>query len=181
MNISEFKELGEVCSTPIQFLVMIFALLALIYNHLSTRRMVRREIYQRLELASIDLFRFEMKHSDKTWRLYDPKCDLTKMSGQEYHEMANHVTQILNLFEMSVELHSRKILDAKIFSTWVKWFFEIGMLNNFQMIWKDIKLHYTADLRKILDAAADSGRDWEKFVTVFDPEIIRYLRQDEQT
>lgn len=153
-----FKEWAELCTVPIQFLIMAAAIAALIYNYWSTRRVMRREIYQRLELASIDLFRFEMQNSNKIWRLYDPNYDLATASGQEYQEITNHVTQILNLFEMCVELHARKIVDKDIYSTWVKWFHEIGQYRNFQHFWDKTKEHYTVKLQKIMDIAIDKSK-----------------------
>lgn len=159
MDINEFKEWVEILNTPITYLITAVTGAAFpIYKYRANRRMARHEIRQRLELAQNDLFRFEMQNSDKTWRLYDPDYDPVTASNQEYLEISNHVTQILNLFEMCVELHARKIVDKDIYSTWVKWFHEIGQYRNFQRFWDETKEHYTVKLQKIMNIAIDKSK-----------------------
>lgn len=51
------------------------------------KRVIKREIYQRLELASIDLFRFELENPELTWRLYDENYQLPHEIAREYWEI----------------------------------------------------------------------------------------------
>jgi len=131
---------------------LIIVIVTFVYNFFSARRIRRQEIYQRLEFASIDLFKFEIQHSKKTWRLYDQNFNLAGMNEQAEREITNHITQLLNLFEMIIELHKNKIVDDEIFCTWLKWIFEIADLKTFQSFWeKDLRNHYTGSLGMLIN------------------------------
>jgi len=140
---------------------VIVAIVTFIIRDTHTRRIRKSEAYQRLELASIDLFKFEVRHSDIAWRLYDENFDITKATKQEKREVLNHVTQLLNLFELSIELHSRKIFEHKILATWLAWFFETAKFKTFRDMWgdkaskneEDLCKHYTGDLGELVELA----------------------------
>ena len=161
-------------------LITAFALFITLYQ---TNKFTRYETYQRLELASIDLFQFEIEQSDKTWRLYDKTHNITKPTDeeetQEIREMLNHVTQMLNLFEMSIELHKKKVFEDKIFATWVKWIYEITQSKNFQVLWKNeplnvnLRQHYTGELYCLIKVA-EGCKSYDEFVeTLCDEDTLR--------
>jgi len=143
---------------------VVATLIIFIVNSNENKKILKREIYQRLEFASIDLFRFEMEQSDKCWKLYNEDFDIAKEAeGQTERDLTNHITQILNLFEMSTELHNKKIIDDKIFSTWVPWIYEIAKYKNFQYLWKeDLNNHYTKDLYDLIEISIPN--DYADFI-----------------
>jgi len=147
-----------------------------------SNKVTKCETYQRLELASIDLFKFEIEQSNHAWRLYDKTHDIKppqdENETQEIRDMMNHVTQMLNLFEMSIELHKKKVFEDKIFATWVKWIYEIAQLKNFQALWKDeilnvtLRQHYTGELYCFMKIA--ENKKYEEFVeTLCEKEELR--------
>ena len=133
---------------------VIVLIITLILNNRKTGKIQKADVYLRLELASIELFRFEMEQSDKTWRLYNEHFKLAheKNPKKAEREITNHITQLLNLFEMSIELHNRKIIDDEIFCTWLKWIFETAQLETFKCLWeKNLENHYTNSLRNLIE------------------------------
>ena len=55
------------------FVVAIVTAFALVITLKQTNKITKCETYQRLELASIDLFKFEIERSVNTWKLYNDK------------------------------------------------------------------------------------------------------------
>lgn len=139
--------------------ITIFILQNRLHNRAS-----KREIYQRLELASIDLFRFEIENSELTWRLYNEDYEIPSEATREYREMINHVTQIVNLFEMIVKFRNEKIVNNKIFTSWIAWFWEMTQLKNFVKIWNEINLHYIDELKFIIETGIKSNGDWNTYI-----------------
>lgn len=159
-NVDWYQIVGLIISFAGFAVVIIF----FIAQNKINRQFTKREIYQRLELASIDLFRFEHEFSDNTWRLYDENYLMPDQTSKEYREIINHTTQIVNLFEMIVEFEENKIVDEKIFSTWVPWFWEMTQLKNFVQIWHTIKWNYTQELQDIIDMGIHSDGDWNMYI-----------------
>jgi len=164
---------------------VVVLVVTLFVNNRKDSKIQKAEVYQRLELASIDLFRFEVQHSEKTWRLYNPKFDIinskdytegtdgTDVSSKDKREILNHVTQQVNLFELAIELHDRGIFDHKIFTTWLAWIFETAEFKTFQDMWENewdreqeeepLRNHYTKYLVGLVDYAIEihnkNGKD----------------------
>jgi hypothetical protein len=146
-------------SAIMQTASVVVVVIIFILSNIENKKILKREIYQRLEFASIDLFRFEMEQSDKCWKLYNKNFNIAEEADdQTEQDLTNHITQILNLFEMSTELHNKKIIDDKIFSTWVPWIFEIANYRNFQYLWKeDLNKHYTKDLYELIEISINNN------------------------
>jgi len=157
-----------IATIAVPVVTVIALLISLLHQTKQTNKIAKRDNYLQLELASIDLFKFEMEQSIKTWRLYNDKHVITKpqqdeKETQEIREMTNHVTQILNIFEMSIELHRKNVFDDKIFSTWIKWIHEFAQLENFQKLWKnELNQHYTQELYCLIKLAEKT--DYKKFI-----------------
>lgn len=140
----------------LEILVMLASVAAVLYGfHLERRRdreIARREIYQRLELASIELFRFEADHLDLIRPLYDgspPPVD-----PAAFHAYRNYLSQILNLFEMAAELYCDGVVDEDVFASWVAWFREVGQAPGFKPMWDGgLRDHYTGALCEVMDRA----------------------------
>lgn len=150
-------------------LVGFATVIALIMTLEKSNEIQKTDVYQRLEFASIDLFRFEIEQTDKTWRLYDPKFNIemdttilnptSDVLTQEAMEMINHITQLLNLFGMSVELHNKGIIHDEHFAPWIKWIYFITSLESFKILWYGAELgeHYKEDLKELIIISHDSA------------------------
>lgn len=114
-------------------------------------RTANREIYQKLEFASIDLFRFDASGSQLPGILWADDLPIPPEGSAQRYAYLNYVCQILNLFEMSVRFRKEKIMPPEIFGSWVIWYFDLCNRDNFIPIWKEVRLNYTCDLRRIMD------------------------------
>jgi hypothetical protein len=143
------------------------------------RHIAKREIYQKIEFASIDLFRFENQNSDKCWRLYDDEYILPSENSKEYWEVLNHVTQILNLFEMTCEFRKEQIINDEIFCTWVPWFWDISQKRTLVKLWPDLKKNYSEELQKVIDTGIASSGKWNQYIeslnNIYHSKYIRNL------
>jgi hypothetical protein len=131
-----------------------FALLATcVFFYIQIRRErvgLKREIYQRLELASNDIFRFEAEHLDLLDCLNSAEhfCD---KSSQVYKGLIAYVTQVLNLFEIAVRFRRQNVMPPDVFGSWVIWFYDLCSADNFPEVWGDLRFNYLPDLRGIMD------------------------------
>lgn len=142
-------------------------ILITVLQHHSTKTVTKREIYQQLELASIDLFRFEFEHSERVWPLYSEDEELPPVNSRKYRDLMNHVTQILNLFEMIVMFRREKIISPAVFASWVAWFWDMTQTKNFVKIWEDNSTNYTRELQFVLNSGIASS-DWNEFIDRLD-------------
>ena len=141
-----------------------FAIIFIIQLVLS-RRVTRREIYQKIEFASIDLFRYEHQNPEQCWRLYDDLYLFPSRDSREYWELVNHATQIFNLFEMTCEFRRKKIIDERIFETWIQWFWEISGKKTVVLLWPDLRSNYSCELQHMIDTAINCKGNRELFMT----------------
>lgn len=122
------------------------------------REVARREIYQRLELASIDLFRFEADHIDLIRPLYSG--DPPPADPAAAHAYRNYICQILNLFEMAMELCCSDVIDDEVFGSWIPWFEELGQAPGFAPLWRaGLRDNYTGSLAAVMDIAILPDRE----------------------
>jgi hypothetical protein len=170
-----------------------FALFATcVFFYMQSRREQRglqREIYQRLELASIEIFRFEADHLDILQSLNSAEHRCSKDS-QEYKALIAYVTQVLNLFEMAVRFREQKIMPNDVFGSWVIWFYDLCAADNFPYVWEDLKFNYLPDLREMMntgvslvaeDRASASNTSQQRFFDCIatrlgDPSIRTWLK-----
>lgn len=123
------------------------------YESNQTQVIERREIYQRLEFASIDLFRFEHANED-VFRAVWVDTTVAVPDSLEYLRVKQYMCQILNLFEMSVSFLKDDIISADIFASWVIWMYELSGRPAFQHAWaQDLRANYVESLRAVLDRA----------------------------
>jgi hypothetical protein len=181
---------ATVGSTLVGFLALGASVFALVRESRKQRKeshnqneLTKSEIYQRLEFASIDLFRFEFEHGETCQRLYDNNNPITveeeKSNPVVFRKLMNHVTSILNLFEMAVEFRKKDILPHEIFATWVAWMFSMGQYKSFINIWNweeeegvTVSEHYSPTLHKVIELAikynsttgTDGQTEWNGFV-----------------
>lgn len=165
LEFSNNIDLGQI-ATALSVLIAVISFI--IKEYFESRRDLKsanREIYQKLELASIDLFRFDASSSQISGILWADDKDLPRLGSSERFAFLNYVCQILNLFEMSIRFRKEKIMPPEVFGSWVIWYYDVFSRENFIPIWKEVKLNYTCDLRRFVDKRLeilDSGETQEK-------------------
>lgn len=135
--------------TSIAVGILIFVI-TLMIEGMRRREASRISIYQNLELASIELFRFEADHIELTRPLWETNSDIPKVGTAEYNAYQNYICQNLNLFEMAIRFYRQKIVPEEVLGSWVMWFYDICSAPGFAVIWEDVKYDYTCDLRQIM-------------------------------
>jgi hypothetical protein len=119
----------------------------------------RQQTYQRLELASNELFRFTADNAGVLVHYQapeqNPSIDFEK-SIVENTVADNHIYQTLNLFEMAARLRHAKFFEDEIFGSWVIWYYEMLTSWYFRHKWLEIRPNYTKELRQIFDQPVDS-------------------------
>jgi hypothetical protein len=110
----------------------------------------RQQTYQRLELASNELFRFAADNAGVLARYVkeEPSGDLTDL---EKAIADNHIYQTLNLFEMAARLRRAKFFEDEIFGSWVIWYYEMLGSWYFRRKWPEIRPNYTSEMRLVFD------------------------------
>lgn len=122
----------------------------------------RIEIYQRLEIESNSVFRFETEHRNVLplfrTHLAPPRLlqspmiedlaggqtprDEAKLIARKYYEIC------CNLFEIAARLRQKDIFEAEVFGSWVAWYFDTVTEWGFRAVWADLRTNYTAQLRE---------------------------------
>lgn len=128
-----------------------------------TQRNAQQQLYQTLELQSVELFRFECDHPHLVKALwFDPPPD---DNGDKDEVLAystrQYACQMLNLFEMAIRFRMQGILMPEVFGSWVIWIWEVCECRNFQEMWldeADLPSNYIPDLREILSAGVEISR-----------------------
>jgi len=115
------------------------------------RKIARRDIYQKLEFASVELFRFEADHLDLIRPIWEEGRPLPAKGTAEYVAIMNYICQILNLFELAIKFRKDNTMPADIFGSWVAWFYLLLRAPGFPAIWKDTKWNYLPQLRNVMD------------------------------
>jgi GNAT superfamily N-acetyltransferase len=115
------------------------------------RRVANRETYQRLELASIDLFRFEADHIEAIRPIWEVSVPIPPQGSAEHMVAMDYVCQMLNLFEMAIRLRKEKVVPPEVFGSWVIWYYNLANAPHFHTIWDQVMWDYTSDLRYIMN------------------------------
>ncbi len=150
--------------------IIIAAILVVTTNSINAKRdreTTHQQIYQNLELASIDLFRFENNPETRSlisavWADGDVALnDVDRYRVQEY------VCQFLNLFEMGVRFRRDDVMPHDVFGSWLIWIWELCGRPVFQALWeKDLKWNYIELLRNVISDGIkrqlEPGNDSEK-------------------
>jgi len=115
------------------------------------RKMAAREVYQGLELAAIDLFRFEANNISLIRPIWEQDEKLPDKQSTRYYVTLNYVCQILNLFEMAIQFRRDEIMPEEVYKSWIAWFGQLIQSPKFEEIWPELKENYTESLVRILD------------------------------
>lgn len=129
------------------------------------------EIYQRLELESLSVFRFEAEHRSILPFYKSNLCptdphprgmdrEETELTARKYYETT------CNLFEIAVRLRKKynsntqpnssesdkyiivkDYIEDDVFGSWIAWFFDTACEWGFRAVWHDLRDNYAPQLR----------------------------------
>ena len=153
MSAIEIIELLAILSS-----VTIFMIAHFVSRH-RDRVAANREVYQRLELASIDLFRFEADHPDLVRALWQEGEPAPAQNSAEDIMLQDFVCQYLNLFEMAYRLRKDDIMSHDVFGSWVVWYLSLAGAPAFPRIWAQLRCDYVKELASIMDEAVSIHRN----------------------
>ncbi len=159
-------EVGVILQIVSLFIAVTTFIVARAIEKMRDRRTANREIYQKLELASIDLFRFEARNLDLIRPVWEEGAKMPDSGTAEFKATTNYVCQMLNLFEIAIKFRQDRILPPDVFGSWVAWFHDLLTAPGFPLFWEDQKWDYLPQLRHIMNA----GLKLKEEET--DPEVI---------
>ncbi|WP_281302276.1 MULTISPECIES: GNAT family N-acetyltransferase [unclassified Iodidimonas] len=109
------------------------------------------EIYQELEVASNDVFRFEAEHADRLAPFLNETPPAQALPASDRLIADNRLFQILNLFEIATRFRRKRFFEPDVYASWVAWQFDLLQNWHFRAVWPTICDNYTSDLRQIFD------------------------------
>lgn len=140
------------------------------FNAKQARISSGQQIYQTLEIQSIELFRFEAAHPELVQRLwFSGNSDLGKdKAATRYinkdvsdYLVRQYICQILNLFEMAFRFRKDNIVPRDVYGSWVIWMWELCSEPEFQNCWRAgdaLGLNYVGEFRAIVDNGVELAR-----------------------
>ena len=166
-----FQNIGNIDANIFaQYVSMIFQLTGIIiaatmvvvtnrHNAEKQDETAQREIYQRLELSSVELFRFECDHPELVQLLWFPdRQGLNVAQPSQWpkevttYQLREYICQMLNLFEMACRFRLDGIVAPEIFGSWVIWMWELCNSRSFQEEWADdMHLNYIQPFSEIIN------------------------------
>lgn len=159
-------EVGVILQIVSLFIAVATFVIARAIEKMRDRRTANREIYQKLELASIDLFRFEARNLDLIRPVWEQEAKMPESGTAEFKATTNYVCQMLNLFEIAIKFRQDRILPPDVFGSWVAWFHDLVTAPGFPLFWEDQKWDYLPQLRHIMNAGL------KLIAEETDPEVI---------
>src|SRR5690606_413137 len=109
-----YEVIGQIAAIIVGVVTLFLATQHQSYRELEN---AKREIYQRFELAAIDLFRFEAEHKDLIRPLWEAGTAIPEEGTAEYVAFQNYVCQNLNLLEMAARLRKQGIMPEDVFDS----------------------------------------------------------------
>jgi len=148
--------------TPLEILTLLgiaVSVIVFIVTYQSGRRQDRqlahRQIYQRLELASIEVFQNQIDHPELAHIGIASRTEVRSMNGAlPVDSYDAFLYQQLNLFEMAYRFCKDDLMPEQVFGSWVIWFGDLCASPYFREFWvgKDAvaPLNYVPEFRKIM-------------------------------
>ncbi len=157
-------EVGPVLGALIQAGgIVISALMLLLtqrYNAAEARRSAGRAIYQNLEFASVEFFRFERQNPELVALLWIDEEVERPLEADVDYELEQYLCQFLNLFEMAFRFRREGIVPEDVFASWLIWMYEVCCRRRFRDIWTSkLRPHYIASFRELIDAGLRVSAD----------------------
>jgi hypothetical protein len=136
----------------VSFLGLAVTLLIFVKQQRRLEMVQKQETYQRLELASNELFRFTASNAAVLAGFGCMEKDPAREVSEIDCMMAdNHLFQTLNLFEMAARLRHANVFEDEVFGSWVIWYYDLLGSWYFRQSWPDIRPNYTAEIRRVFD------------------------------
>jgi hypothetical protein len=158
----------------------LFAVVSFIFQQSRLVELQKQQTYQRLELASNELFRFSASNATVLVRYQamekEPAGALTDV---EKVVADNHIYQTLNLFEMAARFHRKRFFEDEVFGSWVMWYYEMLRSWYFRETWIEIRPNYTSEMRLVFDKAVEDfnpGTDEDVRRKQFFAHVAKVLR-----
>lgn len=132
--------------------VLILSLIITFKEFQKSIRTRRQDLYMRLELASIDIFKMEIlnpKLMKIREREFDPE-KLTDLEEERLYEL--YLASLLNLFEIHFNLKLTNDIDTPVFASWLPWLYEICQTSYFKKAWKHLQKHYVPKFRDFINS-----------------------------
>lgn len=134
------------------FFSFLLTLFIFIWQQVRLIRVQKQQTYQRLELASNELFRFLATHAavlvGYTAKVRDPSLVVT---DKDRMIADSGIYQTVNLFEMAARLRRQNFFEDEVFGSWVIWYHELLTSWYFRSCWQEIRLNYTKEMRLVFD------------------------------
>jgi len=122
-------------------------------QQVKSNKINKMAVYQQLEIASIDLFRYESDNIHILLPFQSTTPAATPPTEENSKIFENYIFQTMNLFEMATKHRKQKMIEPDVFGSWVKWFYDILLMHGFRDIWPEIKFNYTKEVRDLFDEA----------------------------
>jgi len=138
------------------FLAAVIALASFVYTSMRQREIEKNSMYQQLELASIEFFRWESSNRVELSRIrkaYQNASDDDKTLVESY------CTQVMNLFELCIHNEITRTLPGNVFGSWLPWIYEFAHEPWFDTMWAKLKLNYLPECRKVMECANKNQSD----------------------
>lgn len=173
----EFETVAQIFNTFAQVIGIVIAASMVVVTNRSNakqaRATARQQIYQTIELASNDLFRFECEQPKLVSALWHRET-LTKDEAESpvlEYQLRQYICQTLNLFEMTTRFRRQDVVEATVFGSWVIWMWDFCQNPVFARNWtgreadgtkaelEPLKPNYVGDLRQTMDRGVALARD----------------------
>jgi GNAT superfamily N-acetyltransferase len=144
-------------------LAVIVALVTYISTAKKQQEIESKSIYQQLELASIEFFKWEASYKNELARIFNEykKEDIT-ISDEDEILMETWCWQQLNLFELCLYNINKKhgqIFPSEVFGSWLPWIHEFAQEPCVIRIWPEIKYNYLPECRETIENAIEHPLD----------------------
>ncbi|MDR2923354.1 MAG: hypothetical protein LBU85_08445 [Treponema sp.] len=97
-------------------LTAVIALASFLYMSIRQREIEKNSMYQQLELASIELFRWEASNRAELEKIMEAYPNVTESDKKL---LESHCTQTMNLFELCIHNENTRTLPKKVFGSWL--------------------------------------------------------------
>jgi hypothetical protein len=112
----------------------------------------KQDLYARLELSSVELFRQVIEHPD-LGKIYEKQTDMTNLSEQEKSRLEDYAASLLNLFEIHFNLRLSKDIEPEVFASWLPWLYELCISPCFKQLWSNVLWkHYVPRFRNFINS-----------------------------
>jgi hypothetical protein len=151
------QDIAAILGLIVTTLGLMITLIIFLIQQRQLVKVQKRDTYQRLELASNEVFRFAADNAAVLARYDgmkpDPSIDFEK-TVVENAIADSYIYQTLNLFEMAARFRKDKFFDDEIFGSWVIWYYAVLGSWYFRRTWEETKHNYTSEMRRVFDRPA---------------------------